>query len=356
MNVDRMNSESSGTLDEALERLHTTGPEFQGWLSNHGPMAVEAMARHGFAPRVHPWLDGYVRRLEELPRASSHIDPERWQEALGEPQLLPEWLEFFRIETAERPWREVLAIWWPRLLPGIAAGATHGVIRTGHAVRVLLTEGETPPRRAELGQALGYWAARWQPVPGVTAPTGPQAALEALERVPPVPDQSGSIVHRLEQLGDVPAWPVSLSALRPAQTPDEAPERLAEVADAAALRFLTHGHGDGVMQVHSVTAPTAVLRTLPALPQGLWTVSLNAAWAASAAVTAAYSPAEAASAAEVNRLLKEVTTPEEALARATAHGDEHVIKLADAAVDVYARTGAPAALAAAVRATELIPS
>ena len=34
-----------GSYDEALERLHHTGPEFEGWLSNHGPMAVEALAR-----------------------------------------------------------------------------------------------------------------------------------------------------------------------------------------------------------------------------------------------------------------------------------------------------------------------
>jgi len=42
-------------------------------------------------------------------------------------------------------------------------------------------------------------------------------------------------------------------------------------------------------------------------------------------------------------------------ARAVEHGDEHVIKFADTAADVYARTGNPAALAAAVRAAELIP-
>ena len=31
-------SPSAGTLDEAYERLHVTGPEFDGFLSNHGPM------------------------------------------------------------------------------------------------------------------------------------------------------------------------------------------------------------------------------------------------------------------------------------------------------------------------------
>ncbi|MGW8882260.1 questin oxidase family protein, partial [Streptomyces mirabilis] len=41
--------DTSGTLDEALERLHSSGPERNGWLSNHGPMAVEALVRHGQA-------------------------------------------------------------------------------------------------------------------------------------------------------------------------------------------------------------------------------------------------------------------------------------------------------------------
>ena len=53
-----MESSGTGTLDEAYQRLHATGPEFDGWLSNHGPMAAEAMVRGGQADRVHRWLDG----------------------------------------------------------------------------------------------------------------------------------------------------------------------------------------------------------------------------------------------------------------------------------------------------------
>jgi len=41
-------------------------------------------------------------------------------------------------------------------------------------------------------------------------------------------------------------------------------------------------------------------------------------------------------------------------ARAVEHGDEHVIKFADTAVEVFARTGDPDAIAAALRAAELI--
>lgn len=112
-----------GALDEALARLHRTGPEFRGWLSNHGSMVVESMVRHGFAPRAQPWLDDYVHRLEDLPRSSASIDGARWQQALGKPAQLPQWLEFFRIEMTRRPWRQTLATWWPRLLPAASSSS-----------------------------------------------------------------------------------------------------------------------------------------------------------------------------------------------------------------------------------------
>jgi hypothetical protein len=68
-----MTADATGTLDEAYERLHLTGPEFDGWLSNYGPMAAEAMVRRGHAASVHRWLDRYMRRLEEFPRASAAV-------------------------------------------------------------------------------------------------------------------------------------------------------------------------------------------------------------------------------------------------------------------------------------------
>ena len=35
---------------------------------------------------------------------------------------------YLRDQPVEAPWRDVLARWWPRLLPGLAATATHGII------------------------------------------------------------------------------------------------------------------------------------------------------------------------------------------------------------------------------------
>ncbi|WP_340378744.1 questin oxidase family protein [Streptomyces sp. SS7] len=342
MNID-------GTLDEAYERLHRTGPEFEGWLTNHGPMAVESMVRRGHARQVHRWLDLYMRRLDDRPRGTAPITADGWRTALGDPHRLGDWIVFFEREVIEQPWRTVLETWWPRLLPGIAAGATHGVIRTGHAVHALLDH-EDAPRLAELGQALGYWAARWQPV-AFTPPSGTADPASALAAVPRVPDQSAGINHRLDHLTDLTGWPTALAALTPAADAEQARHLLADLTAAAGVRYLPNAHGSPVMLVHAVTAPMAVLRTLPALPRAQWVMSLHAAWAASAAVTAAYTPTTPA---PPDHLPSAPESADEVFTLAVHHQDEHVIKLADTCVDIHHRTGDPDVLASVIRAAELI--
>ncbi|WP_275559859.1 questin oxidase family protein [Streptomyces sp. 5-6(2022)] len=385
-----MTDDTRGTLDEALERLHASGPERHGWLSNHAPMAVEALVRHGQGRTVHRWLDRYRDKLEDMPRSYAAITEENWREALGDPRRLADWPAYFDRELADRPWQDVLAMWWPRLLPGIAGGATHPVIRVGHAVRTLLDEPgtATAPRTAELAHALGYWAARHAPLPPLRRRPGPASgsAADALAAVEPIADQSGGIRERLARLTAFPAWPptaprparpstprpsratdTALDDLddldgpddpdglddpdNPADQPEEARRRLTELVRAATHRYATHGHGEPIMLVHAATAPNAVLRALPALPRELWAPSLEAAWAASAAVTAVYAPREPLPADRLPSV--EGVTPEEVFARAAAHGDEHAIKLTDTALDV-ARGADPTALAAALHACAMI--
>jgi hypothetical protein len=357
-----MGSSATGTLDEAYERLHATGPEFDGWLSNHGPMAAEAMVRHGQAGQVHRWLDGYMARLEEFPRGSGPIGS-GWQDALGDPRRIADWTGYFRREVTEQPWRQALQTWWPRLLPGIAAAATHGVIRVGHAVRALTQDGEDAEHLAELAHGLAYWAARWQPVPGTppaeppritTHPAAGLGVADALAAVPRIADQTGGIRGRLARLADLPGWPAALAAPQlPASAESLAPW-LAGLVDAATTRYLWYGHGEGVMLVHSATAPNAILRTLPVLDRQLWAPSAAAAWAATAALTSIYAPAAPAERTALPDSPGGPQAADEAFARAVEHGDEHVIKFADTAADVFARTGDPGALAAAIRATRLI--
>lgn len=363
-----MGSSVTGTLDEAYQRLHVTGPEFDGWLSNHGPMAAEAMVRRGHADGVHRWLDGYMQRLEEFPRGSGPIGSD-WQDALGDPRRIADWTAYFRREATEQPWRQALETWWPRLLPGVVAAATHGVIRVGHAVRALTEDGEDADHLTELAHGLAYWAARWQPVPGAPATEPPRitagtaagepaaagpAAADALSAVPRIADQSGGVRDRLARLAELPGWPATLAGPQIPASAEAGRSWLAGLVDATAVRYLGYGHGNGVMLVHSATAPNAVLRTLPVLDRQLWAPSVAASWAAAAALTAIYAPAARATQAELPDPPSRPQAAEETFARAVEHGDEHVIKFADTAADVYARTGHRDALAAAIRATQLI--
>ncbi|WP_086820637.1 questin oxidase family protein [Allokutzneria sp. NRRL B-24872] len=341
-------TDGTGVLDEAYQRLHRTGPEFAGWLSNHAPMTVEAMVRAGRPDLVHRWVDSYSEQLDELPTASHRIGSE-WLEAMGDERRIGDWIAHFRVELAERPWRAVLGTWWPRLLPGVAAGATHGVIRVGHAVRVLLEGEQTAPRLDELAHGLGYWAARWESVPGATCPEGELSPHEAIPGVPALPERSGGIQTRLARLAFLAGWPESLAALRRPENPAQAQDMLTELVDAAVLHYRTHGHGAAIMSVHGATAPNAILRTLPALPENLWVPSLCTAWIATAAVTSIYAPDRPALGASGTDLVLD-----EVVERAVATGDAHAIKFADTAVDTFARKGDHDALAAAQRCTDLL--
>ncbi|GAA3106537.1 questin oxidase family protein [Streptomyces rectiviolaceus] len=333
-------ADTTGTLDEALSRLHASGPERLGRLTNHAPMAVEALAAHGRSGAVHRWLGLYAPKLEEYPSTVEPITGGNWREALGDPRRAADWIAYFGREIGERPWRDILAAWWPLLLPGMYGGSTHPVIRVGHAVRTLLTGAETEPRLAELAHGLGYWAARHHTVTGVELlPVRADTAAAALDAVEPIPDRdSGGFPARLGRVAGLPAWAAGVS------DPDEAHRRLTDLVRAATHRYATHGHGEETMLVHASTAPNAVLRALPALPRALWAPSLHATWTASAAVTSMYAPDS-----PVAYTAPGTFAPEEVFERALTHGDEHVIKFTDTALDV----GDERALTAALRAIEI---
>jgi hypothetical protein len=298
---------------------------------------------------VSPWVDAYLHRLDELPAPREAVTDANWQHALGDGTRIGDWTAYLVRQLAERPWRDVLITWWPRLLPGIAAGATHGVIRTGHAVRTLGSGDESDPAVSELGYALGYWAARSTTVPGVREPTGRLDPGRALAGVPHLADQSGPIAGRLERLGELAGWSDSVAALSGVPDAAAAEARLLELVDAATLRYIGYGYGSPVLLVHTATAPNAVRHVLPVLPREMWVPSLAAVWVASAAITSGYAPAVAR-----EDHTPPPASPHDVVEQAVAHGDEHVIKFADTAVEVYDRTGNPDALAAAAHARELI--
>lgn len=303
---------ADGLLDEAYERLHAKGPEFEGWLSNHGPMAVDALLRLGHGDDVHRWVVGYEKRLEPMPAASRAIAATDWREALGDPSRLGDWMALFARQVHEEPWEQLLVRWWPRLLPGALASLTHGVIRTGHVVRAL-RDGVTTARLDELGQALGYWAARWQPLP----PAGAGARAEAAQAV----------------------------------APTDVPRALDDLTDAAVSRYPRWAASSPVLLVHTATAPRAVALALPSLPVDLWQASYDVASALTAAIGAAHgrmSPTPDLRAADAD-----VAAPHDLADLVSRNDDEHVIKFVEVAAESQ-RRGNPDAVAAARSAARLI--
>jgi hypothetical protein len=341
---------TDGALLDALDRLRGTGPEYRGLLANHGPMAAEALVRVGAADRVGGWVAGYLPRLDAAPEVVRGIGDDDWREHLGNERLFGDWIAYLRRQATEMSWPDLLARWWPRLLPGLAASATHGVIRTAHAVRSLRAAGTAPEPLLvdELAQGLGFWAARYAPLPGDPRLAGPQPAavpaVAALPRLDPdVPSDGPGLAGRMTTVRLLAGYPDRLDAWGPPADPDAALDDLI----AASARVLAAREDAPIAFCHAVTAPAAVRLVLPELTPQLRTASVAASWQSVGAIVAGFASP---------RLVAEGETPQpghpdpaELVGRAVEHGDEHVIKLTEAALREHARTGDDTLLVAADR-------
>jgi hypothetical protein len=166
--------DTTSALDEAYERMAAAGFELPNGFVNHGAMACEALAVLGRADDIDGWARRFARAggVPVGPVAPAAFE---WRQALGDYRRLPEWIGYFTRAIGDDGWPAVVGTWVPRLMPALRVALFHGAIRTAHAVRAI-DAADTPPRRAELARALGYWAARYQAGP----PASPQAPADDL--------------------------------------------------------------------------------------------------------------------------------------------------------------------------------
>ncbi|HEY3953638.1 MAG TPA: hypothetical protein VGM53_09700 [Streptosporangiaceae bacterium] len=342
-------SAQEDVLDESLSRLAVTGPEFRGGLSNHGPMAAEALVRLGRAVDVEPWLDSYLRRLEEASGATGRITDQTWRAALGVPSRVADWEGYLRDQLAEEPWQQVLARWWARLLPGVAAAATHGIIRTSHAARSL-AQAPSPERLAELARGLAYWASSYLELPGSPRTTGRLSLDDAVRGLPvapgPVPDALITVRLRTA-LAAEPGFPAAVGALRP---PADVPADLLDLGRTFARVFLEYGRTQPIDFLHAVTAPVAARSVLGLLPARLARPSHDALWQVAAGLYSGY----AIDAVREPLPVTEPSGPDDLAARAAATNDVHAIKMTEACLRLHAESPDPLLLHAAARASELL--
>ena len=341
------------TIDEAYAIFARTGPEFGGGLSNHGPMAAEAIAAFGRPDDVVKWATRYAKRLEPHPSPSSRIAEADWREALGKEHRVADWIAFFNEALKEAAWRDTLNRWVGRLAPGIAAAAFHGVLRTAHAARAL-GDRENPLRLHELAEGLGYWAATYQPLPG--ALEGPRDALpsRAIERVTLLPMEhhkvGGFLTDGVAQMATFPPFSEVLAMV---DTRGNLSSFLANLTETFARVYVQNAVNFTavIAFVHCVTGSRAVRNLSPYIEDDTARTAARYAWQAATSLYVAFGNAAPTQADAVANGLR----IEDLIDRALTNADEHAIKFTEACIHEYAVNPKPIYLAAAAQALDALP-
>lgn len=350
-------------VNDALDRLDGLGYEWgTADLVNHGPMGAEALALLGYPDQVSSWADKYRQIPHHDPPAARFpldgTDEASWRPALGTFDRAGDWERLFQRELAESHWRAVMARWWPRLLPGLLAGVTHGVIRTAHAVRGIAAAGEPSSLQlGELARGLAYWAARFTDLPGNARFSGSLRVADAVAALPRQPTDEGErgISVSRARLARVEEFPGYFGALD-AVAPDYPQSLLSEMTAEFAGIYLAHPELVPVPLIHAVTAPAAVRLVLPHLPPHLHEASVAALWQVHTALLLAFT-ADTGREQRVPADVAEIDVPGfgELAARAAENGDEHVLKFTEACLREHALRPDPRYPAAAWMAQQRIP-
>ncbi|MGE3317313.1 MAG: hypothetical protein AB7O26_19530 [Planctomycetaceae bacterium] len=324
-------------------------------ISNHGPMAAEAICALGRPEATVRWTEEYIRRspfLKARPSPTDRIHENNWQNALGKYGRFADWAYFFAIQMEEVPWQKLLDQWIARLAPGFAAIALHGPIRTCHAVRAL-TERDTPLRRKELANGLAHWAAGYQTMPAGTdggkSDVLPSRRLPMLETLPPERRPAPTnLVQALKDLNDFPPFLESvgsnLSSISSEAFLSDLTETLAHSYAVNATDFLSV-----LGFVHAVTAPSGLRMIAPVLSPETLRSATGYAWQAAAGMYVRFGGNSSEREPPVEHL-----DVDELIDRAIAGSDEHAIKYTEACLREHALNPQPSYLVAAPMAVSFL--
>ena len=344
------------TIDEVLDILSFAGPELVDGNANHGPMASEALFAMGRDKAVAPWVEIYRGLLANRPSPLAPISADHWQDSLGRRDRAGDWIEFFERELKMTPWQDVVKKWVPRLAPAVMAAATHGLIRTSHAVRSLSAT-ETPQRKAELAQGLAYWATGYYTLPGSPSEANaghmPRSALDRVERLHGTDfDATGRIIEEIKGIEEHSQFATAIDLV---ETSGDISHFISEITETFAGIYLANSK-NLIAFVHTVTAPSALRMLVPYLEDTEARQAARYAWQACAAVYSWYSTAPSADTPGSEALLdgQERKSREDLIDRAVAAGGAHSIKFTEACLREYALNPKPVYLAAARDAAERV--
>ncbi len=339
------------TIDEMLDLLSFAGTERANGNANHGPMAAEALFAMDRSESVLPWVEKYKSGLIDAPVADNPISHSDWRTSLGDRSRLGDWIAFFDRELAENPWQDTLREWVPPLAPAVMAAATHGLLRTSHAVRSLSAL-ETPQRLHECAQGLGYWAARYQVLPGSpssnNAGHSPRSAVEHVDRLHgPDADLSGGIYQQVMGLKEYPEF---IGAIDLVDTGGGLSEFISDLTETFAGVYLAN-QKNLIAFVHTVTAPSSLRNIAPYLSGESARLAARYAWQACAGIYSWYSVAPPLDTAGLEAPSED---HDDLIDRAVSAGGAHSIKFTEACLREYDINPNPVYLVAARDVSERV--
>ncbi len=342
----------TATLDQAHDLLFASGRGYRG--STHVPMVAEALMVLGRVDSVLPWVernkgDGERNQQPYDFTQAGEVTKENWRAALGQEERRADWAAFFARQLRERGWQATVGEWVATLTPGIAAYASHGIIRTAHAVRSLEVA-ESSQRQRELAEGLGLWAATYQPLPARSSTAAgklnPAEAMRRVETMTPERVRRGNIIMALSSLEDFPPF---ADAINWVDTSGNAGQFLANLTETAAGVYLANARDSRspIALVHALTGTSAARLLLSYIKAEAQPVLLRYGWQLAAGIyaVAGRRPPEGVPQAKL-------PDKDDLIDRALKNGGAHPIKFTEACLREYALNPNPVYLYAAQHAVE----
>jgi hypothetical protein len=306
---------SDQALRELLGEGHAYSCEYADELSNHLPMALIALHRLGAnAGRMRAFADHYMRRLVKKPPVTRLVSSADWESSLGKHTDEAELNAYFEGEIAASGPDDTLRRHLPVLMPGVAGGAFHGLIRMGYAL-----DADDPQ---ELAEGLTAWSMSYLELSGPAAPPlfgSPDEALAALHAdsaFDGFKPHGGTIFEHIAEAASLAAFSPYRSCLPYERVTLAALARGALSIYASSLSFTA---------LHMVTACHALRLTLPWVEDQA--AALRHLWTAILAAYVSIGRPRPAEADAIDRGTQGVPDWDEIEGHATQSRDDHVIKL-----------------------------